>query len=169
MTSIALFSDKTPATMSPQTFADLSEADKTLFARLMRERAVFKTDVEEATGLPFARVHALCEKSHPLLVLNEDDTTGWGRGQDEGGLSGPALKLLTLLGKADGPVTMAQAEMERQAGLAARSSRWILESLKGRAMIVCLRRGKGSRQATWSITDAGREALAVSLAEAADA
>ncbi|MUZ53052.1 hypothetical protein GOZ97_07540 [Agrobacterium vitis] len=169
MTSIALFSDKTPATMSPQTFADLSEADKTLFARLMRERAVFKTDVEEATGLPFAEIHALCEKDHRPLVLNEGDTTGWGRGQDEGDLSGPALKLLTLMQQAGGPVAMPQAEMERQAGLAARSSRWILESLKGRGLIVCLRRGKGSRQATWSITDAGREALAASLAEAADA
>ncbi|MBB4005823.1 hypothetical protein [Allorhizobium taibaishanense] len=168
MTSVSLFSHKTPAFITPASFADLDDPTKSLLARMLRERGLSKQSMEEMTGQPIQMLEALCNQHHQVFLADQKERNLPAR-SDDGDLSDPARKLLSVFCVADGPVTMTYADLERQAGITSGSARWLLDTLKAYAFIKCLRVGKGPRQSTWVATEAGRAAFATIISVAADA
>ncbi|MBF2715704.1 winged helix-turn-helix domain-containing protein [Agrobacterium vitis] len=154
-----------PCSLSPVKFASLSPADQTLCVRLMFEKM---SEMPAATGLKGDGMQRIGAARHQVNMPDQRERHRCERSDDDD-LSAPASKILRLFCAEDGPISMPHAEMERRAGLTKGSVRWILESLKERGLIICLRAGKGPRQSTWSVTDAGRLAIAAIAPEAADA
>ncbi|TWD58123.1 hypothetical protein FB480_101878 [Agrobacterium vitis] len=162
MTELAIFSFETPTKMSPEAFAALSDADKSLFSRLVQERRASKATVRQATGLPFTRIAQLGAQLHAVRLGVEERSAAVRNNPASGNIPMEFARLLQIFARCDGPLTISYADMEAQADLIKGSAHPCLSGLKNRGLLVCLRSGRGGRTATWSITDDGR-ALAASL------
>lgn len=162
MTELAIFSFQTPAKMSPEAFAALSDADKSLFARLAQECKASTAVIKQATGLPLSHVAQLGQQIHSVRLAGEARVPAARIKAKDRDIPESYIRLLQVFADSDGPLTISYAEMEQRADLGAGSAHPCLSCLKSRGLVVCLRSGRGGRTATWTVTDDGR-ALALEL------